>query len=129
MVTALTNVTAVLLMALHGAECDLQANPPRGDNGKAWGVLQIRQEVITDVNRVYKTRYVHADAEDPRKAFAICRLYLGYWGGRYQKLTGKPPTYEVLARIWNGGPNGWRVKATRKYWVVRVLPYLNRTVT
>lgn len=125
MVNAITNVTAALLMALHGAECDLRVNPPPGDNGKALGVLQIRVEVVKDVNRIYKTHYVHSDALDPKKSFEICRLYLSYYGRVYAKRTGIQPSYEVLARIWNGGPNGWRVKKTRTYWLVRVCPYLH----
>lgn len=126
MTTSLVSVSAALLMALHGAEADLRPNPPPGDRGKALGVLQIRVEVIKDVNRVYHTRYVHRDALDPKKSFEICRLYLGYWGKHYTKHTGKQPTNEVYARIWNGGPDGWKEKQTRKYWMTRVLPYLNR---
>ena len=26
------------------------------------------------------------------------------------------PTYEVYARIWNGGPDGWKKRSTLKYW-------------
>lgn len=121
-----TLVTAALLMALHGAECDLRPNPPPGDGGRALGVLQIQMVVIDDVNRIYKTKYVHKDALDKKKAFEICRLYLGYWGAQYKKKTGKEPTDEVLARIWNGGPNGWKKKATDDYWITRVTPYLNK---
>ena len=129
MVTSLMHVSAALLMALHGAECDFKTNPPRGDHGTAWGVLQIRPPVIADVNRIYHTRYRHADAEDPAKAFKICQLYLTYWGAQYQKKTGKVPTDEVLARIWNGGPVGWKARSTRKYWLARVLPHWGRTET
>lgn len=124
MVTAITNVTAALLMALHGAECDLRMNPPAGDHGKALGVLQIRVEVVRDVNRIYRTHYVHKDALSPKKSFEICRLYLNYYGRVYTKRTGKQPSEEVLARIWNGGPDGWRERRTRTYWLVRVCPYL-----
>lgn len=121
--SSLMSVSAALLMALHGAEADLRPNPPPGDHGKALGVLQIRVEVVKDVNRVYRTRYVHRDALDPKKSFEICRLYLSYWGRHYEKETGNKPTDEVLARIWNGGPRGWKKKSTRKYWLTRVLPW------
>lgn len=122
MVGTFTNVTAALLLAIHGAECDFAANPPAGDHGRALGVLQIQVSVVRDVNRIYKTHYKHTDALSPKKSIEMARLYLGYWGGQYQKKTGKVPTDEVLARIWNGGPTGWREKATKRYWIARVLP-------
>lgn len=28
----------------------------------------------------------------------------------------RPPTVEVYARIWNGGPEGWRKSSTLAYW-------------
>jgi len=127
--TTIISVSAALLLALHGAECDLKTNPPPGDGGKALGVLQIRQEVIDDVNRIYKTKYVHTDALNKTKAFEICKLYLKHWGARYRKETGLAPTDEVLARIWNGGPKGWKKTATVKYWVIRVTPYINKKIT
>ena len=86
------------------------------------GILQIRQCVIDDVNRIYKTKYVLADAKNDAKAKDICRKYLTHWGSHYQRKTGKVATNEVLSKIWNGGPNGWRKKTTYvitnldKYW-------------
>jgi hypothetical protein len=87
-----------------------------GDNGNAKGILQIWNSVIQDVNRVYKTKYVHDDAFKPDKARDIARKYLHYYGYRYSRNTGNPPTYEVLARIWNGGPKGYKKNSTLKYW-------------
>lgn len=29
---------------------------------------------------------------------------------------GRPPTYEDIARIHNGGPNGYKKDSTKKYW-------------
>ena len=51
-----------------------------GDNGKAFGCLQIWNIVIQDVNRIYKTRYKHKDAFNKNKSKQICRLYLTHWG-------------------------------------------------
>ena len=42
--------------------------------------------------------------------------YLRHYGEVYKKETGKDPTVEVLARIHNGGPRGWKKEATRSYW-------------
>ena len=87
-----------------------------GDNGKAYGCLQIWDVVIQDVNRVYRTNYKHKDAFSKSKAEQICRLYLTHWGKHYERTTHKKVTYEILARIWNGGPKGYKKKQTIAYW-------------
>lgn len=86
-----------------------------GDGGRALGCLQIHHQVVQDVNRVYRLHLSHRDALDPVKARLICRLYLDHYGRRYCRLTGKVDTLDILARIWNGGPDGWRKPATEKY--------------
>ena len=51
----------VLIKALIQVETN--GNPKAiGDNGDAKGILQIHQEVITDVNRICRTKYIHDDA-------------------------------------------------------------------
>jgi len=87
-----------------------------GDNGDAYGILQIHQGVVADVNRTCKTNFTHEDAFDGNMARDICSRYLAYWGRVYQKTTQKEPSEEVLARIWNGGPKGYEKQATMKYW-------------
>ena len=85
-----------------------------GDGGKALGALQIWSVVVQDVNRVHGTRYVHADAFDPAKAERICRLYLAIYCT--PRRLGRTPTIEDAARIWNGGPTGWKKNSTKTYW-------------
>ncbi len=88
-----------------------------GDHGHSVGILQIQQQVITDINRVYKTQYRWpVDAQDPQASRDICNLYLSYWGLHFQAYKGRQATYQELARIWNGGPTGWRKTATEPYW-------------
>lgn len=94
-----------------------------GDNGKAWGQLQIWEIVVDDVNRIYKTNYKHEVALTYYGSIEICLLYLHYWGNHYEKKTGKEASYEVLAKIWNGGPTGYKKDATVEYWK-RVKPLL-----
>ena len=53
---------------------------------------------------------------EPKNALDVCQKYLTHYGKHYTKNSGKEPTYEVLARIWNGGPNGWRRSSTDEYW-------------
>jgi hypothetical protein len=88
-----------------------------GDDGKAWGIVQIWQVVITDVNEVSKEKYRSLDRFNVDKSKRICRIYLTRWGKQYYKVTGKLPTYETFSRIWNGGgPAGYKDKDTIRYW-------------
>ncbi len=99
------------------AQIESSNNPKAiGDGGDSVGILQIQKAVILDVNKIYGTRYSPKDRLNPAKSKEICRKYLAYYGGLYQKKTGKSPTNEVYARLWNGGPNGYRYKSTELYW-------------
>ena len=87
-----------------------------GDHGNAVGCLQIRAECIADVNRIAGTAYTPSDRLSREKSAEICRLYLTHYGNAYRRRTGKEPTAEILARIWNGGPRGYARSATAHYW-------------
>jgi len=81
-----------------------------GDHGKAAGCLQIHACVISDVNRIYGMAYTWPDScLDRAASIEICRLYLTHYAPRNA-------TPEILSRIWNGGPNGMKKKATNIYW-------------
>jgi len=106
-------MTALLLAALIAVESS--GNPAAiGDNGDALGILQIHACVVIDVNRIAKTNYTHRDAFDPEKAREMCRIYLEHYVT--ERRLGRPPTMADYARVWNGGPNGYRKPATAKYW-------------
>lgn len=95
---------------------------------KAYGCLQIRQPVCRDVNRHYGTKYRAKQTLGNRQlSIKICRLYLGIWAT--PERLGRQSTRRDLARIWNGGPNGWKdpemvkgakakrlARNTKKYW-------------
>jgi len=83
-----------------------------GDQGRSYGPLQIRKEVVDDVNRIYGTNYVHKDAFDLGKSYDIASKYLRYW----IKVKKYKPTYENFSRVWNGGPMGPTKSATNSYW-------------
>ena len=87
-----------------------------GDNGNAVGCLQIWKIVVDDVNGFSKTKYTYEDRKSKSKSIEICKAYLNWYGKVYQKNTGKVPTNSVYARIWNGGPSGYKKSATIKYW-------------
>ena len=113
------DIPTVLVMALCQVESGYN-HKAIGDNGAAHGILQIHKIVVDDVNRIYYSdgidAYTYEDRMSPTKSMEMCNLYLKHWGHSYFKKTGELPTQETLARIWNGGPNGWRKDATLKYW-------------
>ena len=88
-----------------------------GDNGKAVGDLQIWKITVDDVNRVYKTKYTYQDRNSRKKSEEIFFKYLTFWGKQYTKKTCLQPTEEIYARIWNGGPKGYKKASTAKYWI------------
>ena len=88
---------------------------------RAAGIAQIRPVCLKDVNRIARLRGVDdrftcADRNDPETARRMWALYLDHYGQDYRRRTGRAPTPEVYARIWNGGPTGWRKGSTRGYW-------------
>ena len=106
---------AILLNALIAVESC--GNPAAiGDNGQAVGVLQIHPECVRDVNRITGKSYTLQDRASASKSREICAAYLKHYGRLYERRTGKTATGEVYARIWNGGPNGYRREGTRAYW-------------
>jgi hypothetical protein len=88
-----------------------------GDNGKALGALQIWKVVVQDVNSIHKTKYTHKDMFDLQKSKTVCYKYLNYHGKQYKQRYNKPASYEVLSRIWNGGPTGYKKQTTNNYWL------------
>jgi hypothetical protein len=82
---------------------------------KAYGAYQIRQPVCDDFNDAHGTNYQAEDMLGNWKlSEKICRWYLTTYGSK--KSLGHDPTLEDLARIWNGGPKGWKKNSTKGYW-------------
>jgi len=99
-----------LIAALITVETGGCRNPDLaiGDGGAAIGALQIHRAVVLDVNRIAGTNYTHSQMTNRVAARRVCEIYLNrYADGR---------TNEEAARIWNGGPTGYRKSATLAYW-------------
>jgi hypothetical protein len=80
-----------------------------GDGGKAFGVLQIHQICIDDVNSRFNTQYKHSDAFQVACAEEIFILYISLGIEKYCKKYGSEPTEEDIVRLWNGGwPKGYK---------------------
>lgn len=108
----LTNlITALIAVESRGQDMAI------GDGGKARGPLQIHAAVVEDVNRFNGTSYTWIGMTNRADARHVCDLYLQKWA--------KGRSMEDAARIWNGGPKGYRNPATDAYWR-RVQRHLNR---
>ena len=86
-----------------------------GDNGKAVGCMQIWKVVVDDVNKVSKLKYNYNDRFNKEKSIEIFKLYINKYA--IAKRLGRTPTNEDMARIWNGGPNGFKKAGTKQYWL------------
>lgn len=80
-------------------------------------VYQLRPIYVRDISRVSGKPLTFAQATGSDAMARWCIVtYWDYYGWRYYIETGKRPTAEVLARMHNGGPDGWKRRATLPYW-------------
>jgi len=85
-----------------------------GDNGGAVGVYQIQEVYVDDVNRILGKRvFTYSDRRDPAQSKRMVTIYLQHYAT--ERRLGRAVTVTDMARIHNGGPNGWKKKATLAY--------------
>ena len=92
-----------------------------GDNGQSLGAYQIMNAYYTDA-----VEYNPSLGDDGRTysdvwgigSEAYSEEVIGSYMGRYAtpERLGREPTDEDIARIHNGGPNGYRRDSTLPYW-------------
>lgn len=88
-----------------------------GDGGNAVGRYQLWKIYVDDVNRIRGgSYYSYEDRYDASKSLEMVKVYVEHYSKRYERLTGKEATWEIKARIHNGGPNGWKKASTIRYW-------------
>jgi hypothetical protein len=80
---------------------------------EAAGCLQIRPIMVREVNRILRKngdirRFKLKDRWDRDKSLQMFWVWRDYHHPN--------STDEVIARNWNGGPNGYNKKSTEKYW-------------
>lgn len=82
---------------------------------KAYGDLQVRKTCLDDVNKAAGTNYKPEDCIGNRELSEwVFKRYMKLWATK--KRLGRKPTDEDYARIWNGGPDGWKKDSTLGYW-------------
>ena len=98
--------------AIWAVETSRQVGEILGDNGKSLGPLQISKAAWTDVA---EDGEVYQDCTQLEYSLKVFRRYMLRYAT--PKRLGHIATDEDKARIWNGGPNGYRKKdATAGYW-------------
>lgn len=90
---------------------DSAVNPAEDAHGR----YQIRPCYLADANEFMGWDYTIQDMHDPVKAARVVVAYMVRYGSAYVRRTGLPVSPEILARIHNGGPNGWAKAATDGY--------------
>ena len=79
----------------------------------AVGCLQIRPIMVREVNRILRKtgkdkKFAMKDRWDRDKSIEMFNIWREYHHPN--------STYEVIARNWNGGPDGYIQNSTLKYW-------------
>ena len=85
-----------------------------GDDGKAYGCLQMHAAYVQDAAEYAGKDWIHEDAFQRDVAIQIFQAYMARYAT--EERLGRKPTIEDIARIHNGGPNGYKKTATDKYW-------------
>ena len=115
-------IEALIHVESHGKD---DAVGDRQMKEKAYGCLQIRKPCVDDVNRRFGTQIkVESLVGNRSLSVWVCKKYIEMYAARDR--LGREPTMEDMARIWNGGPNGWKKESTRPYWA-KVERALDRT--
>lgn len=80
-----------------------------GDHGKAYGILQIHAEMVSEANRILGyVAYSHEDMFDPAAARKVASIVLEHYDSHILRTTGREATAKELAFIWNGGGAAWK---------------------
>ncbi len=113
---------ALLLAALIVVESGGDVNAV-GDSGKAVGCLQIHPIMVADCNRILqlkkgeKFRFMLDDRRHESTSRNMAVVYLRWYGDRQWHKNIGMGKYEFYARIWVGGPDGWKQKSSKGYWL------------
>ena len=106
--TYMTLIMALIMVESGGNDLEI------GDDGKAYGCLQMHAAYVQDAAEYAGKDWVHEDAFQRVVAIQIFMAYMARYAT--EERLGREPTLEDIARIHNGGLNGYKKKSTEKYW-------------
>lgn len=99
---------------LFQKEASGRLNPPDGDGGAAIGPYQIHRGYWFDAQQYSGIGGKYEDCRNKEYAEKVVKAYMKRYAR--QSRLGRKPTYQDLARIHNGGPNGYKKVSTVGYW-------------
>jgi len=96
-------------------------NPKAKSRDGSVGVIQIKPVMVKEVNRIckirgLKTRFTLSDRNNPNKSEEMFWIYQKFYNPRMNWDSLSVSDIKILARKWNGGPNGNLKRATNGYW-------------
>ncbi len=97
-----------ILHAIWLVESSGQLNPPRGDQGRALGPLQIHRNYWLDAGIPGN----YEDCAELSYSWQVLQAYMQI----YVPMAWENADAEVIARTHNGGPFGARKESTLPYW-------------
>ena len=85
------------------------------------GIVQIKPVMVKEVNRICKIkgidkRFTLADRKNTAKSAEMFWIYQEFYNPDLNRDSLSKEDMEIMARKWNGGPEGHRKKGTKKYW-------------
>jgi hypothetical protein len=85
------------------------------------GIIQIKPVMVKEVNRICKIRgidkkFTLADRKSPAKSAEMFWIYQEFYNPDLNRDSISKHDMEIMARKWNGGPNGHIKRGTKKYW-------------
>lgn len=85
------------------------------------GIIQIKPVMVREVNRICKIqgldkKFTLADRKNPKKSAEMFWIYQEFYNPGINRDSLSKEDMEIMARKWNGGPEGHKKKATKKYW-------------
>ena len=114
--------TSQLVLAIMLVESNADINAV-GDNGTAHGCFQLTKAYIQDAAEHANESWTVEDAYDYEKSRMIFNAYMHRYAT--PERIGRRVTPQDIARIHNGGPDGWKKESTKAYWekVKNILMY------
>jgi len=110
------NTISIITLLLAMIQVESSGNDNAiGDNGKAYGCLQLHAAYVQDAAEYAGKDWVHEDAFDRATAIEITKAYMARYA--IEKRLGHKATAEDIAKITKGGLNGFKKQATEKNWV------------
>lgn len=85
------------------------------------GIVQILPVMVKEVNRICKMKGINKtftlqDRLNPEKSEQMFWIFQNFYNPNINWETITMSDMEIIARKWNGGPNGHKKGATKHYW-------------